>query len=240
MINSKIFSFNDKVGLSFDKSLTDCQDHCDYYNSKVCYAKNNPQNNINPGYKRKLKSNDQFMHSDNFVQICSRELKRLNAQRIRFFSSGDFDHVSKKGLKEIGNLFKLCLKNTHNQFCVFTRNFEVLYQYIKEEKNEIPYNLIIIFSDPLFVNNDNKLKKIDIHPFIQDFIKNTPGIKRETSTADPKKSNCAAAVNGLSCFENNCFSCFEEKNEKMIIMIHGKHNLTRLEKWRSKIEINGI
>ena len=224
MNTSKIFSYNTGIGLTFDKTLADCKDHCDYYISKICYAKNSPQTNINPGYIKKTKSNDSFLKSSNFVQKTTREIKRLNVQRIRFFSSGDFDHVSKKGLKEIDNLFKLCLKNPFNQFCVFTRNFEVLYQYIENDKNSIPQNLTVIFSSPLF----------ELNEFMVNWVNDTPGIKQEEYTTNPKKSNCPKSVNGGNCFENNCFRCFEEKDEKMIIMIHGKHNLSRLEKWRKK------
>ena len=234
MITSKIFSFNNGIGLTLDKTLTDCQDHCDYFNSKICYVKNNRQTYINQGYILKCKTNDKFLKSSNFVQKTTKEIKRLNVQRIRFFSSGDFDHVSKKGLKEIDNLFKLCLKNPFNQFCVFTRNFEVLYQYIENQKNSIPQNLTVIFSKPLFIDESDKLKKVDIHPFLLNWLDNIPGIKQEEYTTDPKKSNCPKSVNGGNCTGNNCFRCFEEKDEKMIIFIHGKHNLKRLEKWRKR------
>ena len=224
MITSKIFSFNTGIGFTFDKTLTDCQDHCDYFNAGICYIKNNPQAKINADYILKCKTNDSFLKSSNFVQKTTKEIKRLNVQRIRFFSSGDFDHVSKKGLKEIDNLFKLCLKNPYNQFCVFTRNFEVLYAHIENNKNSIPSNLTVIFSSPLF----------ELNEFMAQWVNNTPGIKQEEYTTDPKKSNCPKSVNGGNCFENNCFRCFEEKDQKMIIMIHGKHNLKRLEKWRNQ------
>ena len=78
MITSKIFSFNNGIGLTLDKTLTDCQDHCDYFNSKICYVKNNRQTYINQGYILKCKTNDKFLKSSNFVQKTTKEIKRLN------------------------------------------------------------------------------------------------------------------------------------------------------------------
>lgn len=218
------FSHNSKLGNipCLDKSLKDCSNHCDVYNSKIAYCKTS---RLNRFHKPKLYRNDKLFKSQNFIKVLQKEIRTLNTNKIRFFSMGDFSHISKKGDIEFKNSMDLIKLNPKIDFWVITRNFEVIYNYIEIQKNQLPGNISLMFSVPLTHN---------LHEFQDQFLKNN-GIVLAKITDKKKDATCKASMNHKSCMENNCNDCFYTKKDTLFF-VHGKYNYSRLKKWLNKFK----
>ena len=143
-------SFNSKGLHTFDKTRKSCFNQCEI--KTVCYMNENLQLKINKIYIDKLDANDKFILSSKFVRIISKEIKFKNGgiSKVRIFSNGDFSQDIELARIEINNIFNLAKVNPFVKFWLISRNFNILYDYIKN--HNIPNNLNVMFSTPIKPN----------------------------------------------------------------------------------------
>jgi hypothetical protein len=209
-------SFNSKGLHTFDKTRKSCFNQCEI--KTVCYMNENLQLKINKIYIDKLDANDKFILSSKFVRIISKEIKFKNGgiSKVRIFSNGDFSQDIELARIEINNIFNLCKVNPFVKFWLISRNFNILYDYIKN--HNIPNNLNVMFSTPIKPNQ-----------FFIDFC-NEHKIQMAKIVLSKKLSNCDSSKNGKSCLKNQCDSCFSYSGGVIrAFYVHGKNNKQKLK-----------
>ena len=208
-------SFNSKGLHTFDKTRKSCFNQCEI--KTVCYMNENLQLKINKIYIDKLDANDKFILSSKFVRIISKEIKFKNGgiSKVRIFSNGDFSQDIELARIEINNIFNLCKVNPFVKFWLISRNFNILYDYIKN--HNIPNNLNVMFSTPIKPNQ-----------FFIDFC-NEHKIQMAKIVLTKKLSNCDSSKNRKSCLKNKCDSCFTYSKDIRAFYVHGKNNKQKLK-----------
>lgn len=186
---------------SFDITLNECSKTCDYFISKLCYAKNNPRMMLYNKPKNIL--NEKLLNSDSFVSIIKREILLSNSRKIRFFSGGDIYK-----LEHLEKIERLCNELPNIQFWLSTHQEYLLSEYYKNDKKPVK-NLNIILSHP----------KINFQweKFMMDFW-NKKRIATSSTTNEMSLSNCQSSINKTSC--DLCEKCFTGEN--IIYYLHGK------------------
>ena len=209
--NSKIFSFNRKVGLTFDVSRqkSNCINSC--FAAKWCYNEFG-QEKINHQYQLKLNRNFNLLSSKRrFVRIVKKELHRLNYPQLRLFSNGDIIYNNTELAQiQLKNIFDLC-NSVDSKFWMVTRNQNELFKFMSLG-NTKPDNLNILLS----VKNESV-----ITPGFNNFCKSLK-VQLCYITDKKSKSNCKASTskNKHSCFLNGCNDCITYDDNPRIWFIH--------------------
>ncbi|QDI74117.1 hypothetical protein [Nitrosopumilus spindle-shaped virus] len=208
----KYLSRNSKLLFpSFDITLKNCVDICDYGSSNLCYAKNNPR--IMIFNKPKLERNEKLLNSKNFVNEIKTEINLSNSRKVRFFSSGDIykiDHLEK--------IEKLCEQLPKIIFWLSTHNEKILYDYYTRQNKKPIKNLNVILSHK--IPNEKPPK------FYLDYW-NKQGINISYTTNEKSLSNCHSSINRTSC--DLCEKCFDGEN--IVYYLHGTYAEKRLKKY---------
>ena len=209
----KYLSTNKKIQVpDFSITLRECKKSCNYYDSNLCYAKNNPNITIwnNPKYVK----NEKLLNSKSFVNVIYRELLLSNSRKARFFTNGDMYKIS-----HLEKIEKLCEKLPNIQFWLSTHNEQILYNYYTKENKKPIKNLNVILS---YKEINEKPPKLLIQYW------NKQGIYISYTTNEISLSNCPASINRGSC--DLCSKCYDKK-ENITYLIHGKHSEKRLKKY---------
>ena len=212
MRNSKILSFNSKVGFTFDVSRvkSNCNNSC--FASEYCYNEYG-QEKINHEYQLKLNRNFKLLTSERFVKSLKREMLRLNLGQLRLFSNGDIIYNNSVLADiQISNIFALCNSMKRKDFWLTTRNQNEIFRFLSLG-NTKPNNLNILLS----------VKKESLSP---GFLAHCKNLKIQISYITDKKSeaNCKASTskNKKSCYENNCNLCITYDDNPRVWLIHGR------------------
>lgn len=208
----KYLSRNSKLLFpSFDITLKNCLDTCDYGSSNLCYAKNNPR--IMIFQKPKLTRNEKLLNSKSFVSTIKTEIKLSNSRKVRFFSSGDMykiDHLEK--------IEKLCEQLPEIKFWLSTHNEKILYEFYTMQNKKPIKNLNVILSHKI---PNQKPPKAYLDYW------NKQNIQVSYTTNEKSLSNYHSAINRTSC--DLCEKCFEGEN--IIYYLHGTYAEKRLKKY---------
>ena len=211
MKNSKILSFNSKVGFTFDVSRqkSNCIESC--FAKDYCYNEYG-QEKINHQYQLKLNRNFNLLSSQRFVKSLKREMMRLNLGQLRLMSNGDIIYNDTDLAQiQLSNIFTLCNSMKRRDFWITTRNQNELFKFLSTG-NTKPDNLNIILS-------------IRKQSLTSGFINYCRGLKVQISyiTDNKKEANCKASTskNKKSCYENECNLCITYDNNPRVWMIHG-------------------
>ena len=212
MPSSRIFSFNAKVGVTFDVSRvkSNCINSC--FAKEYCYNEYG-QEKINHLYQLKLNRNYNLISSKRFVKSVKREIMRLNLGQLRIFSDGDIIYNNTDIAKiQLSNIFELCNSMNRKDFWITTRNQNELFKFLSLG-NTKPDNLNILLS----------VKKESLTPGFLNYCKS---LKIQVSYITDKKteSNCKASTskNKKSCYENNCNLCLTYDDKPRVWFIHGR------------------
>ena len=196
---------------SFDITLKNCLDTCDYGKSNLCYAKNNPR--IMIFQKPKLTANEKLLNSKSFVSTIKKEIMLSNTRKVRFFSSGDLykiDHLEK--------IEKLCLSLPNIIFWLSTHNEKILFEYYTQQNRKPLKNLNVILS--------HKIPNEKPEKFLLKYW-NDQNIQMSYTTNEKSLSNCHSSINKTSC--DLCEKCFTGEN--IIYYLHGTYAEMRLKKY---------
>ena len=204
-------SLNNKLKFpSFDTNTDICSKNCDYADSKICYARNNPRMRIY--LKKKYANNEKLLNSKNFVSVIKKEILLSNFRKVRFFSSGDLYELS-----HLEKIIQLCQELPKIDFWLSTHNDYVLNSYYEFKRNTLD-NLNIILS--------NKAINQEFPEFLKLFW-NTKNIYTSQTTNKKNKSNCHSSINHESC--GSCENCFNKMN--ITYFLHGKYAEKRLKEY---------
>ena len=196
---------------SFDITLKNCVDSCDYGKFNLCYAKNNPR--IMIFQKPKYTQNEKLLNSKSFVKTLKREIQLSNTRKVRFFSSGDIYKI-----EHLEKIEKLCQELPNIIFWLSTHNEKILYDYYTNEDKKPIKNLNVILSHKMINQKPPK--------FLMEYW-NKQGIFMSFTTNEKSLSNCHSSVNKTSC--DLCEKCF--MGENIIYYLHGSYTEKRLIKY---------
>jgi len=200
---------------SFDITLNECQKSCNYFVSKLCYAKNNPR--IMIYNKPKNLRNEALLNSKSFVSTIKKEILLSNSRKIRFFSAGDIYKIS-----HLEKIERLCLALPNIQFWLSTHNEFLLSEFYKQDKKPVKnLNIILSNSEP---NTEWEL-------FLKKYW-NKKRIATSSTTNEKSLSNCHSSVEKSSC--DLCEKCFTGEN--ITYFIHGKYADMRLKRYEDQKE----